>query len=660
MTEASERAVAAYDALIDAIMAADDAPIATATAELLACLQSLGAEAHEHAVDMALDLADGWDKAEEITEGDPDAARWLRATIAAVMVELGDAYPDPVFAPAYDHLGFALIDHDPGLALQRLGRAVDLADSDAERAEYLVDLALAAIADGDSERALAVALAASRPVGQVDLVRDAADGVALELLDEAGSPEACQRALGILRDSERTISADLGQTIVRTLIAEGGRQEERDEPISREVAVGLRSTLAHPDWAPEPCGPSDMAVLVAWIEFTRDDVSRLEETLAAAVGPFCNADLTARAALLWVMVPFVQGDVAGMEAALRAAAPAVIAAGSPRLVTVYRVVAAMFAKARGGQPLAEPSEFEEVGAGEGKEMSPGMRLYLDCLGVFEAMFKGERRGLPTEFQRRLDEWCASPLPTDPLVDGVVWMAGVAAAVFRGDHAAAAERLRGLERTRSALPPEAPQQRWFDFMLDVLEPALDQHRASAASMSERRATAERYRRAGNLLASSVVDSQLAFIADGNDPQEALAAAVRALDDRRTQLAALPGSSERIGLREFLQRLTVIAVRSAAAIGNPFLMAELLEYLRAQDMPVVDEDPDPTRLPLAMLLPPAAFGDPALQPDRAEESDAVGLDVARPVLMPWGTVALAGSILTVTDAPTLLTIPLPDVG
>lgn len=571
MTDAAEQVEAAYDALTEAIFDVDEERIEAATAHLLTCLQELGAEAHDLAVDVALDLADGWQKADEIAEGDPDAADWLRATIEEVLVAL-----------------------------------------DAE-----------------------------------DLI--------LELLEDAGSPEAWQRALSILADPERAVHTDLGQTIVRVLIAEAGRQETRDEPISREVADGLRATLAHPDWTPEPLTSSDLAVLVAWSEFTRDEVSRLEETLTAAVGPFCDPDVEAQAALLWVAAHFNNADIVRMEEALRAAGPAVAASGAPQLVTAYRVMAEMFAKARGGQSLAEPAEFGRLRASQGKDVPAGLQLYLECLDVMQAIFEGETTNVPQELRRQLDAWCAAPSPTDPLVDGVLWMTAVVAAVSEGDQVAAAERLRGLEQTRSALPPEAPQQLWFDFLMDVAAPALNPHRASPASMAEQRATAERHRRAGNLLASSVVDGQLALIAHGNDPHQALAAAVRALDDRRTHLAALPGSSERIGLREFLQKLTRIALQSAAAIGNPFLMAELLEFLRAQDMPVVDDDPDPTRLPLAMLLPPAAFGDRPLVPDLAAESDAVGLGVARPVLMPWGTVALSGILPQPADGSARLTIP-----
>lgn len=655
MTGATERAEAAYDALIEAMLAIEDDRIKAATAELLVCLQGLGADAQEHAIDMALDLDDGWDRAEEIAQGDPDAAAWLRSTISEVMVELGDAYPHPIFAFAYDAVGLALLEREPERAVQRIDRAVELAESDAERAGYLVSLAFAVHATGDAARALVIAEAAGRPVGQDDATRSAADGLILELLNEAGSPEAWQRALGLLADSERVISADLGQTIVRVLIVEAGRQEDCDEPVSRQISDGLRTTLAHPDWSPDPLTPSDMAVLVAWSEFTRDEVSRLEETLVAAAGPFCDADVEAQAALLWVVVHFDNGDIVRMEAALRAAAPAVAASGAPHLVTVYRVVAEMFAKARGGQSLAEPAEFERLRASQGKEVPLGAQLFLDCLDAMQVVFEGQSAVVPGELRSRLDAWCTSPSSTDPLVDGVLWVTAAASAMADGDLVASAERLRALERARSALSPEAPQQKWFDVLLDAVRPAFDQHRASTASLAEHRTAAEGHRRAGNLLASSVLDGQLALIANGRDPQQALAAAVRALDDRRSHLAALPGSSERVGLREFLQKLTRIAMQSAAVIGDPFLMAELLEYLRAQDMPVVDEDPDPTRLPLAMLLPPAAFGDRPLVPDLAVESDAVGLGVARPVLMPWGTVALAGILPQPTDGSARLTIP-----
>ena len=86
-------------------------------------------------------------------------------------------------------------------------------------------------------------------------------------------------------------------------------------------------------------------------------------------------------------------------------------------------------------------------------------------------------------------------------------------------------------------------------------------------------------------------------------------------------------------------------------DPRVLAELLEYLRAQDMPVVHHDPEPTELPLAALL-----ASPEARPvDPSEVVDAVAVGRPAPVRVPWGSLALEGLVRPPASAPVTLVVP-----
>lgn len=582
--EAQHDLEAAYEGLVDAVLALDDSAIERAADWVLGCLAALGEAGVEAAVDIAVDLLDGWENAAEVAEeAGPEAAEQLRSVIADLVLRLADGFPDPLL-----------------------------------------------------------------------------DGLGIELLNEAGSPAAAPRALAVLAERGLTMDDDLGRAVLRALIVEAGRQEDRGQPITGEIAEGLRAGLGREDWLPEPLTPSDLAVAVAWADFTRDDLRRLETTIAGAVGPFSDADVAAQAALLRAMVPFTHADVIGMERALRRAAPAVKESGDPRIVTAYRLMVQMLQSSRGGAGLADlVGESEGREADQGKTLDDSVRLFSDCLSVMNDLDRAELKAVPEALRARLDAWCAAGVHpgTEPMIEAVLWWLGHAFALLEHDADAAAQRLRRVAEIRDDFGEGAPQAIWFEPLVGALSPALTStDRATTAAQAE--LFGQRHRDDGHEFIAYLADVQVASLQASGDPREALAAAVRALDFRHRHLASLPGSSERIGLREQAQNLVAITLRSAAAIGEPRLMAELLEFLRAQEMPVVDQEPEADDLPFGMLLPPAAFGDRAHAPISTPESEAVILGLARRVRMPWGTIALA-AMLPPSDEPCAeLVIPLRD--
>lgn len=582
--ETPEDAVGAvYDEVIDAILAFDDVAAGRATSELILSLSLLADEASDVAVDIALDLVDGWDKAEDAADAasDDEDVYEIRLAIAGVVAALADSFSHPIL-----------------------------------------------------------------------------DGIAIEMLNELGLPQACVRALKVLEDRGQALDDDLGQSVLRALIVEAGRQESLDQPISVEVAGGLRAGLGNDGWLPDPMMPSDLAVVVAWADFTRDDLRRLEATMDLAVGPFCDPYVAAQAALLRVMVAFTHADIVGMERALRVAAPAVKESGDPRLVTAYRLTVEMMEQSRGSGGQADLiGEFEGQQADQGKVLDDSVRLFSDCLLAMQEIQRTEAKAVPDQLRARVDAWCAAPVhpDTDPMVEAILWWIGHGFALIDHDPTVAVERLRRAEQIRDGFGEGAPQAIWFEPLLAALSPALPDPRSGVADAE--RLVGQRHREAGSDFIAYLADTRLAMAQAAHDPQEAFVAAVRAVDFRQRHLATLPGSSERVGLREQLQDMVSIAFRSAHAIGDPRLMAELLEFLRAQDMPVVDEQPSAERTPFGMLLPPAAFGERAHAPVVTPEPEAVVLELPKPVRMPWGDVALSGTLPIADQGCTALVVPLP---
>jgi tetratricopeptide (TPR) repeat protein len=645
----------AYDAVAEAVVALDETALAAAVGPLLETLAGRGDAALEEAVGIGLDLVDGWLAADEIAAGQPEgSAAALRSLILGVLVRLGDRFPNPAFAPAFDEIGLEVMDAQPELAAELLQRAVDLAETDAERAEYLVSLAFAAYARGQWEVALQLAERARRGAGTED-VRDAADGLVLGLLDETGSPSAVPHALRVLSERGDTLSDDVGHSIVGILIGEAARQEELERPVSVEFATGLRAVLDHPGWLPGTLTRSDFATVVAWTDFLRDDLRLLESTIDEAVGPFSDPLFAAQAALLRVMVSVTGMDVIGAEQRLRAAAPLVESAADPGLTTSYRALATMLAAARGGRWTADPAaELAGLRQSQARAVAEEPLLYQDLITAIGQLHRGESTGIPDELADRLDAWCSRPdhVGTDLMAASGLWGMGAAVAMLRGDGGEASRRLERMTGARSGLGDDAPQASWLDLWIAALGSAL----GGSAGARFQRGESKRHHRAGEDFAAFLADTQLALMQADLEPSEALAAAVRALAFRSRHLAALPASSERIQLREQDQRLVIIALRAAARVGDPELMAELLEFLRAQHLPVVESDPGPGGLPLAALLPPAAFGGAAGVPVPVDDLDAVVLPAALPVRMPWGRVALA-TILPPTGQPcTDLVVPL----
>lgn len=208
----------------------------------------------------------------------------------------------------------------------------------------------------------------------------------------------------------------------------------------------------------------------------------------------------------------------------------------------------------------------------------------------------------------------------------------------------------------ALPETTPQLPWLRVLFDGLCTAETMLTDVDAALTQLTANHQANRASGRGLAAFMTASQLSLIhlSIGRN-RDALAFGVEALDYLERHRAQLAGSSERHALRTQQERVYAATIRAAAALRDPDLLAELLEFLRAQDLPVVLDSPDPTQVPMAVLLAGVTGLGPLSERDPYQTADAVQLSRPRPVLMPWGRTALASWGAPTRPQPVPLVVP-----
>lgn len=646
-----------YEALCDAILAGDrpavDALCGRLVEELLAA-----SEGPDLAMDMAADLHQCWVDLEEEAAEPGGPAELVRTLLLDCLVRLGEALPDPAFAVLFEYRALDLLETDPERAAELLRQAVDLAEDDEERASYLVGLMFALSGAGEAPEQLLPLAEEARALAVEKASRELADACWLELLCDLEDPRVGEFALGMLHEPLAIASDALGAALMRALIAEAARLEALDQAPSEALTEGLRLGLSRPDWVPEPLTRSDYAVAVAWTEFMRDDTSRLLAMLEALSGPFSDPGIEARAGMLRMLAALQRWDTAAMERELRATAPVVRRSGSPQLASVFRVLAESMNQTRSGAPIVHIPTLlaSALPAGNATE---AMELFQDVIAALQLVNDGREDELPDALPARLDRWCAVDEHPGAYtsLDTIVWLVAANVAARTGSMVEAQRRFARGQALRRSLPSSSMEGPMLDMALDLFSSGLLVEQDPEGAVKTVRELAARHRDAGNFLAASVTDHQLTIILGESHPEETLAAAARALAYRARQGESFAGSSERTAFKRGGQRMVAAAMRAASLHQDPRVMAELLEFLRAQEMPEVPDASDVMRLPLALLFPSAA-PDGADPPMGDEFLDATTLPAGRRVLMPWGTVALA-DVLPPADGEgrVPLTIPVP---
>lgn len=644
--EASEATLLAYDAVLDAADALDAAATRRAASHLAGALAS---EPDELVDEAAVALMEAWANAEDIwTDDAEDVLDRRRGLLIEALMILGDSFPRPTFAGAYELAALDRLADDPAAAVTLADQAAVLAADADEAAGYRAIQAMAIGALGRIDEALRIARDARAAASRLETV-DEIDLVILEIMLELRPADAAGPAMEVFQRRGPDMPDRLAGAVIRALLVESGRLEARHEQPPAEMATAFRLALDRPAWRPDFLTEADWAVIVAWIDFLRDDRALLAETLARTRGgPYSELSLEGYAALLEVMVAFDAMDLPEMERRLRRAGPLVERAGDSKLSGTYRAVVGEVVRARGldlqksAAPPAAPAEWEQ---------REEIVLYRQA----QAQIAAQK---PTpETLARLRAWReAGGVAGDAMMTGALWVLAAAGALYERDLAAARECVAQARDLTARFPADSAAARWLAVLLDGSETALLATADLDVALARLRASRERHADGGNEFVAAVCDAQLAMLQVSRDPQEALACAVRAMTSLRRRRVSLAGSSEREAMRESLEaHPQVAALHAAAAIDDPRTTAELLEFLRSQDLPLVPEDPDPTQLPLALLVPPPAGTVVFFPDDPAASTDVVTLDEPAPVRMPWGRLALQDLVGPQAKAPVPLVVP-----
>lgn len=342
--------MAAVDALLDAVLRLDEPGTYASVAALLAILDD------EAAAEVGAYLT--WEYVQEPEDPDGiDLDRWAAAhsLLLGALVRLGSAFPGPEHAAAFIDAAEAVGQEDSEAALDLATLAVQLADSPDDRSQAHVWRALALDGCQRPQEALAEARLADDTADEM-YPRLLARAVLLDVMCDRQDQDATTAALDALAwcpdEPEDFHVALLRQAIQRALLLEAARCEDARARVPDAVAAGLRLALSDASWLPDGLTPSWMAVMVAWADFLREDLSRIEETLAlAGDGPF-GEDVDAQVAMLRVTIPQFRSDVAGMALELRRASVAVWASRNPNFHRAFRLLVAGVTAAFQGTNLA--------------------------------------------------------------------------------------------------------------------------------------------------------------------------------------------------------------------------------------------------------------------------------------------------------------------
>lgn len=469
----------------------------------------------------------------------------------------------------------------------------------------------------------------------LDQALDEADRAYLEDLLITSPTTAAKRALDISASHGATMGDALGRTVVRCLLTEGARLERLSQTPPPALAAALRLALAHTAWLPEGVTRADLAVVVALMDYFRDDVSRLDETLDEAEGgPFGEPSSAGYLAVLRAAAAMGRFDVVEGERLLRQAAGPVIASNDPSLITAYRAVCDMMARTR-GQRIADPiAELSTLKPHADKTDLKDQALLLEA---FEQI---SRQRIDDGLRMRLATWSdGGHVASDVESRAALWAVCACVAVI-DDRVADGHVFSARSRAaRAQMPSGGVQASVIDQLLATFETTAAWRETGPQQAAESWKTRrEQLGDDDRSLLVMVADAQQAFLhLMTGENLEALGCGARALSALRRASSHLPGSSERLAMMEKYELLHQTIVKAAARLGDAHLMAEALEFLREQDLPIVRRTPHTTQLPLAHTAPPAVGEQIFLSPGHPL-IDVIESREPAPALMPWGSVAL----------------------
>jgi len=639
------RLVAPFEGVLDAAFRLDEPGVNESVDELLQLVGS------EDAAELGFALTEEFVSEPDPSDGvDPEYVDAVRRLLLDALLRFGRRHPSEAYLLAFlTAAEDATSDGDSQAAETWASLAAQVATDADARAEAH---ALLAIARSELERpaeALADARLADAGATELD-TRLLTRWVLLTLLCDENDPEATPLALDAVvwcpHDPEQSWVPELRQAVQRAVINEEARRESAGTPPHPDSSGILRLALADPTWIPDGLSVGYMAAIIAWIEYLADDLTRLEETLTFIGDDELDVDTAARVAMLRVLVPVGSADVAGAMRELREAALVVNASSNPQVHTAFVALSEFVRITLQGGDMGPGAATMDADSGPGQ----AMRLVADIHAVAESTLQ-QGKPAPPDLVARVDAWLASAHPdVDLATQALVWAFGGMVSASIGQYPLAEARADQARALASSLPGTSAQRVLLIDMIDGLSAVLLLNGDADAGVAALERLHAEQMAAGRPLLAFVTAAQLTlqYLRTGRFA-DALRRGVTALEILAEYRESLPGSSERGSVRSAQESLYVSVLKAAAAHSDPRVLAELLEYLRAQDMPVVHHDPAPSELPLAALI-----AGPGARLDPREVVDAVAVGRPAPVRMPWGSLALEGLVRPPSSAPVSLVV------
>ncbi|HOF63165.1 MAG TPA: hypothetical protein PLL54_02585 [Dermatophilaceae bacterium] len=439
-----------------------------------------------------------------------------------------------------------------------------------------------------------------------------ADDDAVAAADWAWEGAACRER------AEVTIDVEMGQDAVWIqLNAIGKLVAEGDDA---ETALRLaRRLLSRPDRFPEEVDRYVVQIFAADASVQLNDAAGAMEHLELARGDWALMDDQERAGwqLARAQVGLLMSDVVAIENAVRAASPYVMRSGTPEERLRLQGLATALSGTTGQYQPTTDTPFDRLHVVINRIPHGDVRL-SDV---------AELHGLAEEFD---------PV-TQPHLIVMALLLSANVAIALGDHE---EGRRSLARARAAYDTSSwdvgglPSMEPYFQHIEVVRMAAEQGEAAAAPVADQ---ACRDALASGALAYVVVwgaTAALLWNRVGNYARawEGAVAAVTANQELRRGLGHV---GDRQAYHQRAAKLVTIAVDAAEGLGDPRLMAELLEVLRAQAMPDVDVSAEVASAPIPALLSALMLAQPSVAP---VTDSVVHLPPTPLIVMPWGGIAL----------------------
>lgn len=483
-----------------------------------------------------------------------------------------------------------------------------------KRAQEILERVFAAATDPSLRMAVAADLAsahaeADRPV---------------EAADWAWRVGECLEASGAPHDP-----ADLAEVVAMQYAAvQAQRAQGRPARESRRI---WERVLTRPTWWPADASVCEVHGYAAQLAVLDNDPAAAHRHLQVATSDTAGRSPETQAELNLTEgeLACLETDLASLERAVRMAGPYLSSHGSAEQRQRLTILVQVLDQIRGFQPL---------GGGPATAQSGG--LWAAVTDVYREVLGGRIDSASVD--ARLWPVIAHADPLDQghlIVTAHTFRAAVLAAEQRIDQARTAIGLarQALAHLREQATGGFPQaiigQVEAAAILVDLADAFDEQTVSRMDRLWQQTLVQGPRAAVASYAGVAAAGWLHL----GEPWRALPAAVAAVSTAADLTHGPIDSHDRAARRRHVGQVLHLALRAAAGTGDPGVLAEMLEVIRAQGMPVATRAEPGWAGPFAALLAALQSTLPAVGTDA--DPIAVRLPVTPLIVMPWGSVALA---------------------